>query len=244
MQGYFWKEVFMRLDKLLSNLKYGSRKEVKQMIKAKRVHVNKAVVTSESLAIDPVHDEILLDEIPVFYDPSLVLMMHKPKGFECSHHPLHHQSVFELLEEKYKRLDLEPVGRLDQDTTGLLLMTNDGVLLHDIISPKNHVYKRYLVTVDKPLLNPVILTGDYTLLDNRKRPYQPKNVNIERISDQTFYVDIHEGKYHQIKAMFAHFGYHVDALKRLQIGSLELDDSLDVGDVRVITKEERSKLFN
>lgn len=232
----------MRIDKLLSNLKYGSRKDIKQLVRSGSVTVNGTVIKKESNKIDPINDEIKLNGMAIFYDPSIVLMMHKPSGYECSHHSLHHKTVFELLDDKFQRLEVEPIGRLDQDTTGLLLFTNDGQFLHDIISPNKKVYKRYLVTVDKPFLNADILTSDYTLEDKRKRAYQPNEVRLEVVDSQTFYVDIHEGKYHQIKEMFRHFGYTVTSLKRTQIGDLILDDSLALGAVKILTKKERRLL--
>lgn len=146
-----------------------------------------------------------------------------------------------MIDEKYNRLNVNTVGRLDQDTTGLILFTNDGQFLHQITSPKKEVFKVYLVTVDKPFENSEILASDYTLTDHQNRPYNPQNVSVKKIDDLHFELSIHEGKYHQVKEMCKHFGYTVVNLHRLKIGDLDCSD-LDLGEVREITKKERKLL--
>lgn len=232
----------MRLDKLLSNLKYGSRKELGKLIKKKGVYVNNKLIKDGKVNVDPENDQIIFLEEKIYYSESVLLMMNKPKGYECSHHPIHHKSIYSLVDEKYNRLDVNTIGRLDQDTTGLILFTNDGQLLHQISSPKKEVYKTYLVTVDKPFLNSEILESKFVLTDHHNKPYTPQNAKVKKIDDLHFELSIHEGKYHQVKEMCDYFGYTVTALHRLKIGLLDCSD-LALGEIREVNQKER-KLLN
>ncbi len=234
----------MRIDKLLSNLQYGTRKEIKQYIKDGEVTVNGDTVTTPKQHVDPEEDTILFFDEMVFYQSSCVLMMNKPAHAVCANHDQQYPTVFERLPDKYKRLDLKTVGRLDVDTTGLLLLTNDGQLLHQIITPKHDVYKVYEATIDRPFDDVSVLASEYTLYDQRDRPYVPNNVRVKALEPTKIEIAIHEGKHHQIKEMVAHFNHNVVALKRTQIGGLVLDDRLSPGDVRPLTKEERKSLFD
>ncbi|MEC9485022.1 MAG: pseudouridine synthase [Candidatus Izemoplasma sp.] len=234
----------MRIDKVLSNLQYGSRKEIKQYIKDGEVTINGEVVTSPKEHVNPEKDTITFFGETIFYQSSIILMMNKPMHTVCANHDQQYPTVFTELDEKYKRLDLNSVGRLDLDTTGLLLLTNDGQLLHQIISPKQDIYKVYEATIDRPFDDVSVLASKYTLYDQRDRPYTPNNVRVKPISSHVVEIAIHEGKHHQIKDMVAYFDRNVTALKRTQIGRLRLDKNLSPGEVRPLTKEERKSLFN
>lgn len=232
----------MRIDKLLSSLNYGSRKEIGKAVKKYGITVNDKLVKDVKVQVDPINDTIVfLDEL-IYYSDSVLLMMNKPSGYECSHNPERHDSIYDLIEDKYNRLKVNTIGRLDQDTTGLILFTNDGQFLHQVTSPKKEVYKVYLVTVEKPFTNCEILESNYTLTDHQNRPYSPQNVSVKKINDTQFELSIHEGKYHQVKEMCKHFGYTVTNLHRLRIGDLDCHD-LELGEVREITKKERKLLI-
>lgn len=220
----------MRIDKLLSNLKYGSRKDVERIIKQKRVLVNGILCTSGKEKVDPKVDEIMLDGEVVFYEESILLMMNKPSGYVSANHDDLHPTVFEFVKEPYNRFDLNIAGRLDIDTEGLLLLTNDGQLLHEIIHPKKNVYKEYFVEVAKTfdlscLLKPM------EILDGNGAPFRPMKPMIKKIDDVHFYLKIKEGKFHQVKRMVEHCGSEVVYLKRTKVGHLVLDDALEPGEI-------------
>lgn len=222
----------MRLDKLLVNLKYGSRKEIKKVCKNKQVTVNGLVVTDSSVNIDPNVDKITIFDEEVFYLENVLIMLHKPKGYVCANHDSLHETVFDLLEEKYNRLNLNIAGRLDIDTEGLVLLTDNGELLHDLISPNKNIYKTYLVRTDQPF-NPEKLKGDYEILDGRNYPYKPFPPFVEKINDYEFYLSIKEGKFHQVKRMVKHFRAEVVSLKRVAYGDILLGD-LPLGEYKII----------
>ncbi|MCF7925919.1 MAG: rRNA pseudouridine synthase [Candidatus Izimaplasma sp.] len=234
----------MRIDKLLSNLNYGSRKDIKMAIKKGDVTVNEELVTTPKQHVSPSEDRIVFKGETIFYDPSIVLMMNKALHTVCANNDPLYPTVFDALEDRLKRLNLTTIGRLDQDTTGLLLLTNDGMLLHHVISPKNRVYKVYEVTIDAPLDDVEMLSGNYTLYDDRDRPYTPQDVIVEEVTNTVLKISIHEGKHHQIKEMIKHFNREVVVLKRIQIGNLVLDPSLQPSEVKVLTKKERKLLFD
>lgn len=218
----------MRVDKLLVNLKYGSRKEIKQIMRKKRVTVNDEIITDSSVNIDPNKDVVKLDDEVVVYKENILLMLHKPAGYVSANHDSLHKTVFELLEEPYSRMDLNIAGRLDIDTEGLLLLTDNGELLHDLISPSKNIYKTYLVRTDKSF-DPNKLLSKFEILDGRSNPYTPATPFVEVINDYEFYLSIKEGKFHQVKRMVQHFNREVLYLKRVAYGDISLGD-LKVGE--------------
>jgi 16S rRNA pseudouridine516 synthase len=213
----------MRLDKVLSNMKYGTRREIKQAIGKKQVTVNKQIVQDSSMQVDPLIDEIMFQGERVIYKENILLMLYKPKGYVCANKDNLHQTVFDLLEEPYRRLPLNIAGRLDIDTEGLVLLTDNGELLHELISPNKDIYKTYLVRVNRPI-DPKVLDGSYQILDGNNQPYQPQPPIINPINDYEFYLSIKEGKFHQVKRMVAHFGAEVIYLKRVAFGDISLGD--------------------
>jgi 16S rRNA pseudouridine516 synthase len=221
----------MRIDKLLSNLKYGSRAEIKKYVRQKRIKVNGTVIKTSDFKVDPIHDVILFDKEIVFYKERIVLMMNKPQGYVSANKDGLHQTVFDLVKEPYHRFDLKVAGRLDIDTEGLLLLTNDGEFIHNIIQPNKDVYKKYYVEVNQPfdvsrLLNPM------EILDGVGNSYIPHTPIVEAISDTTFYLSIHEGKFHQVKRMCEFCGVSVVYLKRVSIGDIVLDEDLSLGEYK------------
>ena len=220
-----------RLDKLLSEAGIASRRELKAILRAGRVTVNGAVVTRGEEKFDENTARITLDGVPVELRRTVLLMLHKPAGFVTSTDEPGSRTVMELLPERWRRLGALPVGRLDKDTEGLLLFTNDGQLAHKLISPRSDVWKVYYAEHDgtaqaadvEAFSQGLTLADGTRCLPARLRP----------IADGKCYVDVQEGKYHQVRRMLASRGLPVTYLKRVQFGTLELGD-LPRGEVREI----------
>lgn len=224
----------MRIDKLLSNLKYGSRKEVTTLIKKGHLVINNNIIKDSSYKVDLETDDIQFMDQKVYYNDSVLLMLHKPKGYVSANHDALHKTVFELLKEPYTRFDLNIAGRLDIDTEGLLLLTNNGTILHNIISPSKNVYKKYYVEVENGFdFNR--LTQPMEILDGNNNPFTPATPIVEKINEQSFFLSIKEGKFHQVKRMVAYHKDTVTYLKRVAIGDLELND-LKIGEYIEIEK--------
>ena len=231
-----------RLDRLLANLGYGSRREVQALARSGVV-----VLDGQPLR-DPSGHVLLASDLParmtvagrpVDPPPPLTLVMNKPLGVVCSHREPG-RSIYELLPERWRRRDppLSTVGRLDADTSGLLLITDDGALLHRLISPKSKVEKRYLASLER------VLTGDETdlfssgslVLDGEDKPLAP--ARLEPLSPTTARLSISEGRYHQVRRMFLATGNPVVGLHRDRVGLLELPSDLEPGAFREITQGE------
>lgn len=227
----------IRLDKLLSNMGIGSRNEMRVRLKQGGVSVNGTVVKSGKEKVDPQVDQILYNGIPVVYQKFVTLMLNKPAGVISATQDAMHQTVLDLLDEPYVNRNLFPVGRLDIDTVGLLILTNDGALSHEVLSPKKHVPKRYQAQINT-LVTPedvVAFESGITLDDG----YMCKPAILDKIepqSDGTCFVQVvlYEGKFHQVKRMFESLEKHVIYLKRIQMGGLELDPFLLEGQYRVL----------
>lgn len=234
----------MRLDKCLSNLKYGTRTDVKKMIKSKRIKVNNHIVTDPSKYVEPNIDSIFVDQERVRYHQNIVYMMNKPKGYVCANKDKWHKTVFDLLKKDDQRYNLSIAGRLDIDTEGLIILTNNGALVHDIISPNKSVDKIYEVTTELPLDEPKRLLEPMVLLDGKKERYVPKRPNIIRADKNVVVISIQEGKFHQVKRMFEAIGHKVINLKRLAINQLALEETLELGTYRKLTNTEIDKLVS
>ena len=220
-----------RLDKLLSEAGIASRRELKAILRAGRVTVNGAVVTRGEEKFDENTVRITLDGVPVELRRTVLLMLHKPAGFVTSTDEPGSRTVMELLPERWRRLGALPVGRLDKDTEGLLLFTNDGQLAHKLISPRSDVWKVYYAEHDgtAQAADVEVFSQGVTLADGtRCLP-----ARLRPIADGKCYVDVQEGKYHQVRRMLASRGLPVTYLKRVQFGTLELGD-LPRGEVREI----------
>jgi 16S rRNA pseudouridine516 synthase len=232
----------VKLIKLLANLGYGSRKEVQRLIRSGAVTDDTGRVLGEGDF--PPHDRILFRGEPL--DPvfPLTLMLNKPDGYTCSADDPG-ATIYDLLPERYAHRNpgLNPIGRLDKDTTGLLFLTDDGKLLHKIIHPKSHCLKVYHAVLDRPLEgHEAELFGSGTfLLHNESKPLLP--AGFEKISEKEALVTLHEGRYHQVRRMFAAAGNHVTELKRIAIGGLKLPDDLEEGGWRQLTAEEMAAVF-
>ena len=224
----------MRLDKLLANLKYGSRSNIREACKKKRIKVNNNIITDSSFNVIE-NDIILFDEIEVFHKDSFLLMLNKPANVVCANKDNLHKTVIDLINEPYNRYDLNICGRLDIDTLGLVLITNDGALMHKIISPNHNIDKTYYVeysgTIDKKALE-----SPLTLLDGNNEEYMTKGSKVEILGDNSCNITISEGKFHQVKRMFEKINCKVTYLKRIRIGNIYLDNSLKEGEYKEIEK--------
>lgn len=228
----------MRLDKYLCECTDLSRSLATRALKNKRVQVNDEIVKSGALQIEVGQDRVVLDDEPLILHTGFrYYMMHKPSGVVCANTDHDHPIVFDLLYNEPAMHKLHTVGRLDLDTTGLLLLTDDGKWSHFITSPKHHQPKTYRVWLAEPLSNDAEARfSSGILLKNEKRPTLP--AALERISDTEVLITLEEGKYHQVKRMFAALGNHVDGLHREKIGTLQLDENLGEGEYRELTEEE------
>lgn len=233
-----------RLDKIISNLGYGSRKEIKALVKKGLVKVDGEVVKDNGLLIDPEKSVININGEDLFYREYIYLMMNKPDGVISATYDNREETVIDLLEVEHQVFNPFPVGRLDKDTVGLLLLTNDGELNHRLISPKWHVDKVYYAKIDKAVDEKDIeaFKNGITLDDG----YKCKEGKLEIISSSNegseVMVTIQEGKYHQVKRMFEALGKTVVYLKRTEFGGLSLDQELEEGEYREVTEDELALL--
>ncbi len=237
----------LRLDRLLANLGYGARREVQQLIFAGQVKLDGEVAAHEDQRIALTPDlplRLTVSGQPLDPPPGMVVMLHKPVGVTCSHKeagPL----VYDLFPQRWLRRSpaLSSVGRLDKDTSGLLLFTDDGALLHRIISPKRHVAKRYEATLARPLTGgeAAVFASGELLLDGEDKPLAP--ATLEPLAPDRARLTIGEGRYHQVRRMFAAVGNHVAALHRDRVGGLALPADLTPGDHRVLTPAEVAAIF-
>lgn len=236
----------MRLDKLLSHSGFGSRKEVKQLLKKNQVTVNGQQVKDGKINVSEVADQIAVGDQLVSYQAYFYYLLHKPKGVISATEDVSHRTVLDLLAKDDYRRDLFPVGRLDKETTGLLLITNDGDFSHNLLSPKKHVSKRYAATINgvvtaedcQRFADGVMISGNEAC-----QPAQLEiiSVNLEKQTSQ-IKVTITEGKYHQVKRMFEAVGKQVTELHRETMGALSLDPLLTPGQYRELTTEEQTLL--
>lgn len=223
----------MRVDKLLSNLKYGTRNEIKKALKKGLLEIDSEIIKDAKYNVDPSKCVIkFMDEI-VYYKETVFLMMNKPKNYVCANRDGLHETIFDLIQEPYNRFDLKIAGRLDIDTEGLLLLTNNGDLIHSLINPNKDVYKKYFVRVDEKFDTSKLLKN-FQILDGRNQPYTPLPPKVEVINETEFYLSIKEGKFHQVKRMCNHFDREVTYLKRVAIGDYKLDENLALGEYKEI----------
>ncbi|MBB5358105.1 16S rRNA pseudouridine516 synthase [Rhodanobacter sp. ANJX3] len=232
----------MKLVKLIANLGYGSRKDVAQMFRAGRI----TDLAGEVLYADDVvpHETIRIDDEPIDPPVGLVLMMNKPLGVTCSRKDPG-RVVYDLLPPRYnvRTPSLSSVGRLDRDTTGLLLFTDDGALLHRIISPKAQVAKVYEATLAQDLRGDEgeLFASGTMMLESEKEPLAP--ASLEVLGPRHARLTVTEGRYHQVRRMFAAAGNHVETLQRVSVGGLTLGD-LPLGEWRAIDAAEAARIFD
>ena len=235
----------MRLDKLLANMGYGSRKEVKALLKQKAVRVDDEIVKDSSLHVDPSKQNVTVFGERVEYIEYIYLMMHKPQGVISATEDKYDRTVIDLLDPLDQHFEPFPVGRLDKYTEGLLLITNDGQLAHNLLSPKKHVPKWYYAKIDGKVTESDIESFKQGVTLDDGYHTKPGELKILASGEQSeIELMIQEGKFHQVKRMFEAVGKKVTYLKRLSMGSLELDPELPIGEYRHLTEEELKALQN
>jgi len=237
----------VRLDRLLSNLGYGSRREMGALAAAGQVVLDGQPVRKGDQKVPVVRDlpsRMTVRGKPVDPPPGLALMLNKPLGVTCSHKEAG-ALVYELLPVRWRARDpvLSTVGRLDKDTSGLLLITDDGLLLHQIISPRAAVSKRYHVTLARPMDGTEVaaFAAGTLMLESEDKPLLPAELEVH--SPTTAHLTLHEGRYHQVRRMFAAVGNHVEALHRDRIGNLDLPEDLPEGGWRIMTDQDIARVF-
>lgn len=233
----------MRLDKFLGEMGLGTRSQVKELVKKGRVAVNGQTEKKSNRKIYLSKDQVLADGQVIEYIPWEYYMLNKPQGTVSATEDSRYPAVIDLIKDK-KRKDLFPAGRLDVDTEGLLLITNDGNLAHCLLSPKKHVDKEYFARITGTLpADAVQKFQEGLVLDDgvKTRPAQLTLLNEGSLTAEVV-LTIHEGKFHQVKRMFQALDCQVVYLKRIAMGPLRLDESLKPGQYRSLTAEERTKL--
>jgi len=233
-----------RLDKIIASSGLSTRSEVKGLIKKGLVKVNGTVVTDSAIKFDCETDNIVVDGKPLKKGKFVYIMLNKPKGVVSATNDNRDLTVVDILPDELKRKNLFPAGRLDKDTVGFCLITDDGEFAHNILAPNHHVTKTYIAELDKEIdfekgkkafLDGVVLNDGTVLL----------SADLEKLENgdiPTYKVIIKEGKYHQVKKMFLTLGATVTELKRIKIGNLSLDETLKEGEARFLTESELSKI--
>lgn len=231
----------MKLLKLIANIGYGSRKEVTAMFRDGRITDADGRILSADDGVEPAN--LRIDGAPLDPAPGFTLMLHKPAGYTCSTQDAG-ALVYDLLPSRFRRRSptLATAGRLDRDTTGLLLMTDDGKLLHQIVSPRRHLPKVYEATLARDLRGneAAIFASGTLLLASERAPLAP--ATLEVLGPRTARLTVTEGRYHQVRRMFAAVGNHVDQLHRSRVGGLTLD-ALEIGKWRALDGADLAKLF-
>lgn len=247
MGDQFKKE---RLDKVLVHLGVGSRKEIKQLVRRAEIAVNKLIVKDSSEKIDPYHDLIEVKGQAMRYQKNIYIMLNKPSGVLSATEDRQQRTVLDLLPPELRAFKPFPVGRLDKDTVGLLLLSNDGILAHELLSPKKHVAKTYIAWLERPITERevkkfaagVVLDDGYVCLPAFLEAAAPLK-DSQQSQGYPVEVTITEGKFHQIKRMFLAVDNRVKQLKRTRMGTLLLDEALKPGQYRLLTEEELASLI-
>lgn len=230
----------MRLDKLLFETGYGSRNQVKQLIKRKQVRINGELVLTDGYNVDPELQTVLVSGKQVHYQAHVYYMLNKPAGVVSAVRDANNQTVIDLISKKDQRPGLFPVGRLDRDTEGLLLITNNGQLAHQLLVPKKEVIKKYEAIVNEPVTDEDVQAFKEGIIFHGGIQCKPAELRIlETIENESrVLLAISEGKFHQVKKMFLSVGKKVTYLKRVAMGTLVLDEVLEKGSYRALTNEE------
>lgn len=239
----------MRLDKLLAHTGFGTRKEVKKIIRDQYVTVNGEITRKPGTKVNPDEDDVRIGGERIYYEEFIYFMLNKPAGVISATEDYVHDTVLDLLEPADLVQEPHPIGRLDKDTEGLLLLTNDGQLTHQLTSPKKEVEKEYYAFINGIVENSDIdKFKEGILLTENEEDYltMPADLKIIEVDEEAktseVYIVIREGKYHQVKRMFQSVDKSVLYLKRVRMANLELDQNLALGDYRPLTKEEINKI--
>lgn len=228
-----------RLDKVIGSQTNYSRKEIKELVKKKQVLVNGEVVLKSDIKIDSSKDKFIVLGKEIIFKKCVYLMLNKPKGYVSATEDKNDKTVLELVPESYRHRNLFPAGRLDKDTTGLMIITDDGEFAHNILAPKKHITKTYNVVIDIPMSDEMVIgfKAGVNLCDG-----ECQSASLEITGEYTGIVILTEGRYHQIKRMFGCFGAKVVELERIAMGNFLLPNDLEVGECREFTLEELKKV--
>lgn len=228
-----------RIDKIISEHTHYSRKEIKKLISQKAVYVNGEAVKKPECKYDETDISLKINGEEIEIKKHIFLLLNKPKGYISATESKSHQTVLDLIPKKYKHRNLFPAGRLDKDTTGLMLITDDGEFSHNILSPRKHVEKEYEVTIDIPVTSEM---ADGFKKGVELNDGECKTAYLNKTGEYTANVTITEGRYHQIKRMFGCFGAKVTELNRIRIGKLYLPEGLKLGETKETTPDELEKI--
>lgn len=238
-----------RLDKLLAHEGFGSRKDIRKLLRNCKVLVNGSRTYDPATQVDAENDTISVDGEEINLHKNLYLMMNKPQHYVCSTKEGDHETVFDLLDDSlrtpYLQDKLHLVGRLDMDTEGLLLFTTDGELTHRLISPKSHISKTYLCGLEhtetaehQTAITAKFENGIEVGPEDNEQGFTAQPAQITWLNDTTAHLTIYEGKYHQVKRMFAAVGNRIVYLKRISMGQLQLDESLELGEYKELSESD------
>lgn len=230
-----------RLDKILAAQGIGSRKEVQKLIKAKSVMVNGEIIVKPETKLEPESCEIKVKGQALNFQKHLYIMMNKPQGVVSATEDKDCKTVIDILPDEFKRKGLFPAGRLDKDTEGLLIITDDGDFAHKMLSPKKHIVKKYYAELDGEVTEDMVNRFSQGIVFKDGTKCLPAKLEI--LQKNSAFVEICEGKFHQVKKMFNVCGLNVTFLKRISIGSLILDSNLTIGSSRMLTKYEKTAIF-
>ena len=225
----------MRLDKMLAHCGYGSRKEVKEYIRKGYILVNGEIITNDDYKVDEINDEITFADENVNYENMIYLMLNKPDGYVSATFDYNDPTVIDLIDD-YKNRNIFPVGRLDKDTVGLLIITNDGQMAHKLLSPKSHVDKTYYLRYRGIITKEAISKFDSGITIDDGYTCMP--AKLIDLGNNEANVIIKEGKFHQVKRMMEAIGCEVVYLQRIKFGPISLDNTLGEGEYRALTKDE------
>ena len=232
----------IRIDKYLADAGFGSRKDVKGLLKAKQVTINGEMCVHAEEKLEPAQDVVCVQGKMVVYESFSYYMLHKPQGVVSATKDAHEKTVVNLITEQ-KRRDLFPVGRLDIDTEGLLLITNDGALAHDLLSPAKHVEKTYYAVIDGVVTEKDVNSFENGVDIGEEKLTKPGKLRILKSEPESeIELTITEGRFHQVKRMFEAVGKKVLYLKRISMGPLQLTNDLKPGEYRPLTEEEITAL--
>ena len=228
-----------RLDKFISSQTEYSRSDIKKLINKRKISVNNIIISKSDIKINPNIDKVYIDEKLINYKEYVYLILNKPKGYISATEDRTQQTVLELVPKEFRIRELFPAGRLDKDTTGLMIITDDGNFSHEIFSPKKHISKKYEVELDIPVTEEMKIGFKEGVKLNDG---ECKTANLEIIDKNRCIVTLTEGRYHQIKRMFGCFGAKVIELNRIAIGGLELPKNLTLGTCREMTEIEKNSV--
>ena len=229
----------MRVDKLLSNVGVASRAELKKYCKQGLISVNGKVINNPGVQVDSENDDVRFNGEKIVYREFVYIMLNKPDGYISATYDKYDPIVLDLIDQSYLVFEPFPVCRLDKDTEGLLVLTNDGQLAHRVLSPKKHVPKTYYAKIQGKVTEEDILAFEKGVILDDGYETMPSQLKILKSDDMSeIELTIHEGKFHQVKRMFESVGKKVVYLKRLSMGKLKLDESLKLGEYRELTEEE------